>query len=132
MASLFIGFYVGDLSLSLPCSTGSLLAGIPDPLYSAVTPDSSPMRGAASNQGQINNLTAAVAEAESFGGGMARTDDPCVDSSAADARAADAAATPKTINIGNMSMLRYFSLGRSRFTLLAIGSRNQSEVYFSP
>ncbi|CAL4133606.1 unnamed protein product, partial [Meganyctiphanes norvegica] len=68
----------GDLSLSLPCSTGSLLAGIPDPLYSAVTPDASPLRGATSNS-QMNTFstsTMTAASADTLSGRVAPTDDP--------------------------------------------------------
>ncbi|XP_066979899.1 E3 SUMO-protein ligase RanBP2 isoform X2 [Macrobrachium rosenbergii] len=41
------------LSLSLPCSTTGLLANVPPPLYSAVTPDSSPLRG----QSKVHSLS---------------------------------------------------------------------------
>lgn len=42
-----------QLSITLPCSATGLLANIPAPLYSAVTPDSSPQRG----QSQVKSLS---------------------------------------------------------------------------
>lgn len=47
------------LSLSLPCSTtAGLLANVPPPLYSAVTPDSSPVRGQTTVQSLSGMLSA--------------------------------------------------------------------------
>lgn len=47
------------LSLSLPCSTtAGLLANVPPPLYSAVTPDSSPVRGQTNVQSLSGMLSA--------------------------------------------------------------------------
>ncbi|KAK7072855.1 hypothetical protein SK128_020456 [Halocaridina rubra] len=43
-------------SLSLPCSTAGLLANVPAPLYSAVTPDNSPLRG----QSKVKSLSSAT------------------------------------------------------------------------